>query len=340
MPKMIKKHIILSIFIIINTIVDAQVISGTVYDNFTKNPLEGASVYLDGTTIGTVTDSNGHYKLEIETVLNAPVVVSFIGYKTKAFPITDLNALKEIYLDESPNQLDEVLIEADPWSREKKLRIFKSEFLGKTISSKHCRITNEKDISLIYKPSTNTLIAFSEKPLIIKNRYLGYTINYNLIDFEIEFKTSTQGLRYTQKVFSSGTSFFSELHKSPKKKNSLNREKSYYGSRIHFMRALFHKRLSENNFRLYYKRLPIHPYKYFNINTEDNLIKVVMVVENLSVVYNNFHQSSLEFTAENNTFYIDENGNHSPPNGLLFGGDFGQKRVSNMLPLDYNSVIN
>ena len=337
---MIRKNLVLALFMIISCVAYTQVITGTIYDNLTKNPLEGASVYLDGTTIGAVTNSLGQYRLEIETGINAPIVISFIGYKTKIFRITEMDRLKEIYLEESPNQLDEVLIEADNWSWEKKLRIFRSEFLGKTMSSKYCRITNEKDISLIYKPSTNTLIAFSDKPLIIKNRYLGYTINYNLVDFEIEFKTSLQGLRYTYKVFSSGTSFFVELHKKPKKKNNINREKAYHGSLIHFMRSLYDRQLSENNFSIYYKSLPIHPYKYFKFNTENGLIKIEMMVKNLSVVYKHLQQSSIDFTANNNIFYIDKNGNHSPPNGLLFGGDFGVKRISNMLPLNYTPIIN
>jgi len=337
---MIKTQLILSILLIITCISHAQVISGTVYDNNSKAALESASVYVDGTTIGTVTDSNGQYTLELETAINAPIVVSFIGYETKYFKISELITQKDIYLEESPNQLNEILIEADHWRRQRKLGIFKSEFLGKTGASTHCKIVNENDISLIYKPSTNTLIAFSEKPLIIKNRYLGYTIQYNLIDFEIEFKTNAQGLRYTEKVFSSGTSFFSELYKKPKKKNSLNREKSFHGSRIHFMRALYQKRLSENNFSIYYKRLPIHPYKYFKFNSESELIKIEMMVDRLTVVFNNFHQSSLQFTAKSNSFYIDQNGNHSPPNGLVFGGEFGLKRVSNMLPLNYKPATN
>ncbi len=309
-----------------------------VYDNISKEPLEGASVYLDGTTIGTITNSQGQFRLELNTTLNAPIVISFIGYKTKMFSITDLNALQEIYLDENPNQLNEVLIEADNWSRGKKLQIFISEFLGKTEASKYCKIINKNDISLVFKASSNTLIAFSEKPIIIKNKYLGYTINYNLIDFEIKFKTSTQGLRYTHKVYSAGTSFFEELYQTPKKKSRLHREKSYYGSLIHFMRSLHDRTLTENNFTIYHKRVAIHPYQHFKLSNEKDLIKIEMTANNLSVVYQNFHQSSIAFTPQNNTFFIDRNGNHSPPNGLLFGGDFGLKRISSMLPLNYLSV--
>jgi len=314
----------------------SQVISGIIYDNISKTPLEGASIYLDGTTVGTVSNSYGEYQLNLETPLNNNVIISFIGYKTKVFSITDLNSLKAIYLDESPNQLNEVLIEADPWSWEKKIRIFRSEFLGKTTATNYCKILNEKDLRLIYTPSTKTLTAYADKPISIKNKYLGYTIDYTIVDFEIEFKTSSQGLRYTYKVYSSGMSFFSELHKSTKKKNKTHRKKVYYGSLIHFMRSLYNKGLTENGFSIYYKSFPVHPYKYFKMHPENGLLKVTMEVELLSVLYNQFQQSSLEFTSENDTFYIDKNGNHTPPNGLVFGGDFAKKRISNMLPLNYH----
>jgi hypothetical protein len=51
-------------------------------------------------------------------------------------------------------------------------------------------------------------------------------------------------------------------------------------------------------------------------------------------------QSLMKYKNNSNVFYIDKNGNHSPPNSLLFGGNFGFKRISNMLPLDYTPSFN
>jgi len=333
-----KKYLILLFFLIINqTISFAQIITGTVFDKTTNETLEGASVYFDGTTIGSITDIYGNYKIDISKSSNAPLVISFIGYKTKVFQLNNIEDNFKIYLDENPDELNEVFLETDIWSREKKMRFFKSEFLGKTISARYCRIVNQKDISLRYNSSNNTLLAFSDKPIIVINKYLGYKTTYNLIDFEIEFANNSQTNPYPFKVYYSGTSFFSELNKKNKKKYFSNREKAYLGSLIHFMRALSNKQLTENNFDVYYKAKLVFPYKYFDINKEDKLTRVKMLVNRLIILYNNTTQSSMDFSKNYRDIIIDKNGNHSISNNQLFGGDFGIKRISEMLPLNYNS---
>lgn len=334
---MMKKCIVLLFFLIINqTISYAQTITGTVFDKTTNETLEGASVYFDGTTIGTITDIHGNYKIDISRSSNAPLVISFIGYKTKVFQPNSIKDNFKIYLDENPDELNEIFLEADIWSRAKKMQFFKSEFLGNTASARYCRIVNQKDISLRYNSSTNTLLAFSDQPIIVVNKYLGYKITYNLIDFEIEFANSSQQNPYPFKVYYVGTSFFSELNKKIKKKHIANREKAYLGSIIHFMRSLSNKKLDKNNFDIYYKSMLVPPYKYFNIIKEGNLTKVEILTDRLIVLYNNTTQSSMDFPENNKDFTIDENGNHSISSHQLFGGDFGMKRISEMLPLNYN----
>ncbi len=332
-----RNYLCLFILLLCKYFLYSQEISGIVYDKATNSFLPGASVYLDGTTIGTTTDYNGFFDLNLKKSQNALIIVSFIGYKSQSFYSSEFNSLKKIYLEENTNQLNEVELGLDIWSRKKKLQIFKSEFLGHSYLSKKCKILNEKDIFLIYNSSLNTLTAYSEKPIVIKNHYLGYEIIYNLIDFEIEFSNTSSGLRLTNKVYYAGTSFFKELRKKTKSKIKLRRKLEYKGSLLHFMRSLSAKKLTENNFKLFFKRFPIYPYKHFIITKENKLTKVEMTVEKLSVLYNNSEQSSFEslLSEKNTIFYIDEYGNHSPPNNLLFGGVFGRKRISNLLPLNY-----
>ena len=59
----------------------AQTLTGFVFDAETKEPLSGASVYLNGTTIGANTDITGKYEINIRTVLYTQLIVSFMGYK-------------------------------------------------------------------------------------------------------------------------------------------------------------------------------------------------------------------------------------------------------------------
>ena len=58
------------------------VLKGTVLDE-KGEPLIGASVYVDGTTIGVITDIDGHFELSLPANENMAVVFSFIGLETQ-----------------------------------------------------------------------------------------------------------------------------------------------------------------------------------------------------------------------------------------------------------------
>lgn len=330
------KKIILALIYLSLSIAQGQSISGHVYDNKTKEPLLGATIYIDGSTIGTTSNNNGYFNLPIKEQINAPLIVSFIGYTTKILPLQNEAVELKIFLDESENQLEEVLIVPDNWSREKKMRYFKNEFFGKSIATKYCKIQNEKDIKLIYNPKTSILTAYADKPIIIINNYLGYEIIYDLADFEMKFAYDINGLNYPDRIYYAGTSFFKEINKKTRKKHRKNREKSYLGSLMHFMRALKNQQLTENNFQIYHKRFPIAPYRFFKFTELENQTKVELLEKKIRVVYDMFDQSTIEFNDGFDHFYIDDFGNHSPTNSLIFSINFGLKRISDMLPLNYN----
>ena len=52
-----------------------------VTDSETGEPLAGAQVFVKGTFVGTTTDVNGSYSLDVDG--NVTVVVAYIGYKTQ-----------------------------------------------------------------------------------------------------------------------------------------------------------------------------------------------------------------------------------------------------------------
>lgn len=58
------------------------IVNGTVTDNSTGKPIEGTLVTIKGTNIGTITDTNGRYKLEIPGE-NYDLEVAALGYATK-----------------------------------------------------------------------------------------------------------------------------------------------------------------------------------------------------------------------------------------------------------------
>ncbi|MFD1143634.1 SusC/RagA family TonB-linked outer membrane protein [Larkinella insperata] len=88
-------------------IAQQRTITGTVFDDKTKEPLPGASILVPGTTSGTAADATGKFTLSVPQSATA-VTVSFIGYSTQTVPLTAANALT-IYLSEG-GQLAEVVV--------------------------------------------------------------------------------------------------------------------------------------------------------------------------------------------------------------------------------------
>src|SRR5829696_7819491 len=57
-------------------------ISGTVIDAETKQPLEGASVFAQNTTRGTITDKEGNFRLHLEKG-GYEINITFTGYASR-----------------------------------------------------------------------------------------------------------------------------------------------------------------------------------------------------------------------------------------------------------------
>jgi hypothetical protein len=69
-------------------------ISGTVTDATSNEPLPGASVLVKGISIGTVTDPDGKYSIHVP--VGASLQFSFIGYLKEEFTITWWRGFKAI----------------------------------------------------------------------------------------------------------------------------------------------------------------------------------------------------------------------------------------------------
>jgi len=82
-------------------------ITGTVKDE-KGEPLPGVSVKVKGTTIGTTTDVNGNYKLNIADE-KATLVFSFLGYETREV-VANGQAIINIQMKESTATLKEVVV--------------------------------------------------------------------------------------------------------------------------------------------------------------------------------------------------------------------------------------
>lgn len=90
-------------------------ISGTVTSSDDGEPVVGASVLIDGTKTGTVTDVDGHFTLNAPA--GAKLVVSYLGMKPQTVKASPNMKIK---LNADDKTLDEVVVTAMGITREKK----------------------------------------------------------------------------------------------------------------------------------------------------------------------------------------------------------------------------
>lgn len=84
------------------------VIYGQVLSSEDNEPLIGVNVYIENSSIGTITDIDGNFQLEVlskESVL----VFSFIGYKEKMIPVGDQKIIS-VNLEPEYGVIDELVV--------------------------------------------------------------------------------------------------------------------------------------------------------------------------------------------------------------------------------------
>ena len=100
------RTMLLSAFLLSGMAAEARVISGTVKDP-TGETIISASVVVKGTTIGTVTDFDGNYTLDVPDDA-AVLVFSYIGMQTQELPIS--GDVMNVVLSENSEVLEEVVV--------------------------------------------------------------------------------------------------------------------------------------------------------------------------------------------------------------------------------------
>ena len=109
------------------------IITGTVTDS-KGEPLPGVNIVVEGTTIGVITDVNGHYSINVPGEKSV-VIFSYVGYLTEKVTVGQQRVI-DMKLVEDIKQLNEVVVTALGLKREEKS-------LGYAVSS-----ITAKDITL------------------------------------------------------------------------------------------------------------------------------------------------------------------------------------------------
>lgn len=86
-------------------------ITGRITSGEDGSPVPGASVIIKGTTIGTITDSDGNYRLETPTSNETVLVFSFVGYTTQEVSVSGRSSI-DVTMATDATQLSEVVVTA------------------------------------------------------------------------------------------------------------------------------------------------------------------------------------------------------------------------------------
>ncbi|NNT72385.1 carboxypeptidase-like regulatory domain-containing protein [Flavobacterium sp. IMCC34852] len=319
----------------------AQYIKGRVVDDLNQ-PLAAANVYYEGTTLSTFTNDNGDFILVYEPQLKRPIVVSYIGYVTTYVESYTISEHLTIKLTQDIGALREVVVKKDKFSRKEKMAIFKEHFLGKTAFGLKTIIENEDDIVLEYDEETFMLKAYANKPLVIVNPSLGYKINYELVDFEVQFSILSLNPHAIKRSYYAGYTRFEEIENSSRILKK--REQAYRGSPMHFYRNLINGIWGKNDFQLFLRGHLTNPSNHFTVTKEADRYKVDIkrqkidfendnLVAFFGLLFDGNENSIVQFNAE--TIYVDPYGNNLSSRDVSFSGFIQFKRLGDTLPLNY-----
>lgn len=234
--------------LLFSCLVHAQfTVYGKIIDSATKEPMTGASVYCQNTTIGTVTNKDGEFSLNLKSG-GYELIISFTGYQTRQVFITNNDTrIPNIELAKEDKSLGEVIIKSsnevkDGW--EKYGAFFLEHFIGSTPYADKCQLMNKEALKFYFLKRSNKLRVLATEPIQIENKALGYNLRYQLDSFIYYYNTDV--------VLYRGYCLYSEMEGPDSSRRAWvkNRVNAYYGSKMHFLRSYYDSTLIQDGYSI------------------------------------------------------------------------------------------
>jgi hypothetical protein len=335
---------------------------GRIENAKTGDAIPFASVYISGTTKGTLADELGSFRL-LGATNGAVLVVSAIGYEPYQHAILPAEITdKPLTISLMPQTaiLNEVAVKAKrdkTWDRQ--LARFKDLFFGDSPNRAQCNILNAWVIDFA-TTADGALQATASQPIDIENRALGYRLHYTLLDF----LASRQQTRFK------GTCLFEEMPTTtPKqtKRRLQNRQQTFDRSLRAFLYNLIHGEAAPETYTIH--RITNHNFltnstwghnkAFYSKDNEltvtqiakpvlgsDGLVNLALslpievVINSLYVTINSEEAISRNpisrLRALKSPVLITTNGLLQDPTAVEVVGYWAEERVADMLPTDYH----
>ncbi len=108
--------LLLTVYSCVNTFAQTGSIKGSVFDKSTGETLIGATILLEGTTKGTISDFDGNFELSLVQPGKYNIICQFVSYETQKLSDVTIEDNEEFvslfYLEEEVTKLDEVKVVA------------------------------------------------------------------------------------------------------------------------------------------------------------------------------------------------------------------------------------
>ena len=330
------------------------VITGSVLDSTTREPLTPASVFCQNTTLGTVTNKQGEFSISLKSG-GYDLIFSYTGYQTQTLRVTE-NKKLEILLVKEDKSLGEVVLKntyevADGW--EKYGDFFTKNFIGSTPNAAQCVLTNPEVLKFYFYKKSNRLKVLATDVLQISNKALGYNLRYQLDSFVFYYATNFNSYR--------GYCLYTEMEgdDSLKKVWTNNRVKTYEGSKLQFMRSYYDSSLTddgwivdmldENNDKKFNKVKDLYDTLYYGALDSTMQIEIYYP-RKISVTYTKKRPEAeyikkmglpkntpyqISYIDIKETIAITENGYYYDQKDWVNQGYWSWKNVADLLPYDY-----
>jgi hypothetical protein len=330
--------------------VPRAVLSAQVLDDSTGVSLPLANVFIANSTIGAATDTEGKCRLTGIPLGIHQVAASLIGYipaiKVVHFADTVEHHVQFRLKPQAVPLPGIVVEEKDPKEWKANLQRFIDAFLGSTPNATHCIILNPQVLDFAADEANDQFSATARGPLFVDNHALGYRCQF----FLDHFTQARESSGYFSIQFI-GVARFEPLQSQSQDQVKVwkaNRERTFMGSKRHFLAALVQKNTRKQGFEV--NRIHKTWIEYslerrsgFSVDA-DTLIAPglysyqwsLRFPELLQVLYTHGRQRSysiIELDRPSVTFY--SNGLLDDPLRVLTYGFWAYQRFADMLPIDY-----
>jgi hypothetical protein len=350
-----------------------QNVTGKIMDGLSQNGVEFATVYVSGTTIGTISDRNGDFSLQLQgIILPCQLVISHVSYRSQVLQISGEKDF-QLSITVFPKVVEIAQVDiVQKGFRKDNIRHFVSVFLGNDVWGRSAILKNdsmlifnveyfdENDEDQRLKGELKSFSVKSLAPLDINLPKLGYDLQLDLISFTENYNPDTRGYL----ISSLGTYYFKPKPLHPglvANRIKRNRLEAYYYSPMHFTRALYDKKLHENGYDVNevvllpgkeeVRTVDLNPDScmVFNADTavitglKDHCFRIYYYSTTGGFPVNRdverfdvVKRSSISFLHD--SCVIRKDGTRSRES-IVFGPGIGDKRIGAMLPSDYKPDI-